>query len=441
MTELTEERSGGAVSRVFRFVGDCLREMTRGSWRYWTWMAVLAAMLAVGAWSYAQQLSEGLVVTNLTNQVSWGFYIANFTFLVGVAAAAVMIVIPAYIFHREDIKDVVLMGDTMAIAAVTMAILFVVVDLGRPDRLWHLLPGIGIFNLPQPMLAWDVIVLNGYLALNIGISAYVVYCHYRGCEPKLRYYFPFVVVAIFWAISIHTVTAFLYSANSGRPFWSNPLLAPRFIASAFCSGPALMIIGLQIIRRVSRYPIKQSVINHLALVMAVSLQITLFLIGAELFTEFYNEGEHAASIRYLFLGLDGHGALTPWIWTALLFLGIATFIGTVHPLRQNVITMNIACVLTVAGVWIEKGMGMIIPAFVPTPIGEIYEYAPTPIEIGVTIGIWGLGLMIFTLLAKAAIPIACGGLRAPDAEQAAPRCDVRGPAGDQAGTATAASTN
>jgi molybdopterin-containing oxidoreductase family membrane subunit len=102
--------------------------------------------------------------------------------------------------------------------------------------------------------------------------------------------------------------------------------------------------------------------------------------------------------------------------------------------------MNIACVLTVAGVWIEKGMGMIIPAFVPTPIGEIYEYAPTPIEIGVTIGIWGLGLMIFTLLAKAAIPIACGGLRAPDAEQAAPRCDVRGPAGEQAGTATAAST-
>ena len=439
MTELTENSGGGAVSRVFRFVADCLREMVHGSWRYWTWMAVLAAMLAVGAWSYAQQLSDGLVVTDMTNQVSWGFYIANFTFLVGVAAAAVMIVIPAYIFHRDDIKDVVLMGDTMAIAAVTMAILFVVVDLGRPDRLWHLLPGIGIFHFPESMLAWDVIVLNGYLALNIGISAYVVYCHYRGCEPKLRYYFPFVVVAIFWAISIHTVTAFLYSANSGRPFWSNPLLAPRFIASAFCSGPALMIIGLQIIRRVSRYPIKQSVINHLALVMAVSLQITLFLIGAELFTEFYNEGEHAASIRYLFLGLDGHDALTPWIWTALLFLGIATFIGTVHPLRQNVITMNIACVLTVAGVWIEKGMGMIIPAFVPTPIGEIYEYTPTLIEIGVTIGIWGLGLMIFTLLAKAAIPIACGGLRAPDAKQAAPRCDVRGPAGEQAGTATAAS--
>jgi len=414
------------MSSIFYFFRDCLREILRGSWRYWAWVGLLLGLIAFGGWFYVQQLTEGLVVTNMTNQVSWGFYIANFTFLVGVAAAAVMLVIPAYIFHRDDIKDVVLMGDTMAIAAVTMAILFVVVDLGRPDRLWHLIPGIGRFNFPESMLAWDVIVLNGYLLLNLAISAYVIFCHYEGCEPKLRRYFPFVVVAIFWAISIHTVTAFLYSANSGRPFWSNPLLAPRFIASAFCSGPALMIIGLQIIRKVSGYPLHQSVINHLALVMAVALQVTLFLIGAELFTEFYNEGHHAASVRYLFLGLDGHDALVPWVWTALVLLGVATLIGMIHPLRRNVITMNIACVLTIAGVWIEKGMGMVVPAFVPTPIGEIYEYTPTLTEIAVTIGIWGIGLLLFTVLAKAAIPIECGLLRKPGVDNPAPLCKVQG---------------
>ena len=415
----------GPFGRLARFFGDALREMLHGSWRYWAWVGLLSAMIAAGVWSYVQQLGEGLVVTNMSNQVSWGFYIANFTFLVGVAAAAVMLVIPAYIFNRKDIKDVVLMGDTMAIAAVTMAILFVVVDLGRPDRLWHLIPGIGRFHFPESMLAWDVIVLNGYLLLNIGISAYVIYCHYNGCEPRMRRYFPFVVLAIFWAISIHTVTAFLYSANSGRPFWHNPLLAPRFIASAFCSGPALMIIGLQVIRRVSGYPLQQSVIDHLALVMAVSLQVTLFLIGAELFTEFYNEGAHAASVRYLYLGLDGHGALTPWVWTALGLLGIATFIGSVHPLRLNPVTLNIACVFTVVGVWVEKGMAMIIPAFVPTPIGEIFEYTPSLVELGVTLGVWGIGLLIFTLLAKAAIPIECGVLRAPGVEASpAPGCAV-----------------
>lgn len=395
------------------FLRDCIGTWFKGSWRYWLWITFLLGVIGFGAWHYWFQLTEGLVVTNMSNQVSWGFYIANFTFLVGVAAAAVMIAIPAYIFNRKDIKDVVLMGDTMAIAAVTMAILFVLADLGRPDRIWHLIPGIGSFNFPQSMLVWDVLVLNGYLLLNAGISFYVIYCHYRNCEPKLGYYFPFVILAILWAISIHTVTAFLYSANSGRPFWSNALLAPRFIASAFASGPALMILGLQLIRRVSGYPIAQSVIDHLALVMTIALQITLFFIGAELFTEFYNEGEHAASARYLYFGLDGHQALVPWIWTALGVLAIAVFIGSIHPLRRNVLAMNVACVLTVVGVWIEKGMGMVIPAFIPTPIGEIFEYSPSPTELAVSLGIWGLGLLLFTLLAKAALPIECGLLRRP----------------------------
>ncbi len=299
------------------FLRDCLRSIFSGSWRYWLWVVFLLGVIGFGGWHYWLQITQGLVVTNLTNQVSWGFYIANFTFLVGVAAAAVMLAIPAYIFNRHDIKDVVLMGDTMAIGAVTMAILFVLVDLGRPDRIWHLLPGIGRFNFPDSLLVWDVIVLNGYLLLNAGISFYVIYSRYQGSEPQLRRYFPFVVVAIFWAISIHTVTAVLYSANSGRPFWSNALLAPRFIASAFASGPALMILGLQVIRRVSGYPIHQSVLDHLALVMTVALQVTLFFVGAELFTEFYNETEHAASARYLYFGLDGHAALVPWILIGL----------------------------------------------------------------------------------------------------------------------------
>jgi molybdopterin-containing oxidoreductase family membrane subunit len=396
---------------VWHFIWLSFSHLFRGRPIYWAWVTLLLVLIAAGGWHYYLQLRDGLIVTNMTNQVSWGFYISNFTFLVGVAAAAVMLVVPAYIFHRKDIKDVVLMGDTMAIAAVTMAILFVVVDLGRPDRFWHLIPGIGRFNFPDSMLAWDVIVLNGYLLLNLGISFYIVYNHYRGRDPKESHYFPWVLLAIFWAISIHTVTAFLYSANSGRPFWHNPLLAPRFIASAFASGPALMAIGLQIIRAVSDYPIRQSVINHLALVTAIALQVTLFFLLAELFTEFYNEGEHAASARYLFLGLHGHSGLTPWIWTAVLLLSIAVVTLMIHPLRTNPLTMNIAFVLTIIGVWIEKGMGLVIPAFIPTPIGEIYEYTPTFTEVMVSVGIWAFGLLLFTLFAKAALPIQCEFLR------------------------------
>lgn len=398
-------------STLPRFLLSSLGYLVRGKPLYWLWVLFLLAIIALGGWFYLHQLREGLVVTNMTNQVSWGFYISNFTFLVGVAAAAVMLVVPAYIFHRRDIKDVVLMGDTMAIAAVTMAILFVVVDLGRPDRFWHIIPFIGRFNVPESMLAWDVIALNGYLLLNLGISFYIVFNHYRGKSPRESSYFPWVLLAIFWAISIHTVTAFLYSASSARPYWHNALLAPRFIASAFASGPALMAIGLQIIRRISDYPIRQSVIQHLALVTAIALQVTLFFMLAELFTDFYNEGEHALSARYLFFGLDGHNALTPWIWTAAALLGTAMVILMIHPLRHNPVTMNVAFVLTAVGVWIEKGMGLVIPGFVPTPIGEIYEYAPSLTEIMVTLGIWAFGLLLFTLLAKAALPVQCKFLR------------------------------
>jgi len=332
---------------------------------------------------------------------------------VGVAAAAVLLVVPAYVFDRRDIRTLVLMGDAMAIAAVTMAMLFVFVDLGRPDRIWHLLPGIGRLNFPHSMLAWDLIVLSGYLLLNLGISFYLVFCRYRGRHPRLKYYFPFVIVAILWAIAIHTVTAFLFSANTGRGYWHSALLAPRLIASAFCSGPALMILGLQIIRQVSNYPVPRSVIDHLALVMTLCLQITLFFVLAELFTDFYNEGKQAASARYLYFGLDGHRALAPWIWTALALLGVATLIGSLHPLRRRLLTLNIACVLTIVGVWIEKGMGLVVPGFVPTPIGEIYEYAPSVGEIAIAAGIWGIGLLVFTLLAKVAVLIGRGELRAP----------------------------
>ena len=224
-------------------------------------------------------------------------------------------------------------------------------------------------------------------------------------EPQLKLYFPFVVLAIVWAISIHTVTAFLFSANPARPYWHTALLGPRFIASAFVSGPALIILTFQVVRKVSSYPVNQSVIDLLALIMAFALQITLFFVGAELFTDFYNEGAHAASIRYLFLGLHGFGSLTPWIWTALIFNLTAVIILTIHPLRRNMLTLNIACVLSFVGIWIEKGMGLVVPGFIPTPLGEIFEYSPTAVEFAVSAGIWALGILIFTVLAKFVIAV------------------------------------
>src|SRR5512135_1105226 len=240
-----------AIRNYLVFLGRCGRLAFAGDWRYYTWMGVLTVFCLLGLNAYARQFASGLVVTGMSDEVSWGVYIANFTFLVGVAAAAVMMVIPVYIYQNEELHELVIFGELLAVAAILMCLAFVTVDLGRPDRFWHLIPGIGQLNFPASMLSWDVIVLNGYLLLNLHICGYLLYCRYRGRTPAKWFYIPFVFIAIVWAISIHTVTAFLYVGLGGRPFWNSAIVGPRFLASAFAAGPALIILALQVIRRVT----------------------------------------------------------------------------------------------------------------------------------------------------------------------------------------------
>ncbi len=397
------------------FFADRLRQVFRGGRLYWTWVAGLGLVVLVGIFFYWRQLEQGLIVTGMSDQVSWGAYIANFTYLVGIAAAAVMLVIPAYVFHREDVKHVVLIGEGIAVAAVIMSILFVVVDLGRPDRIWHMIPWVGRLHFPASLLAWDIVVLTGYLVLNLTIPFYMLFSRYRGREPSVRLYFPAVLVSIAWAISIHTVTAFLFSSNVARPFWHTAVLGPRFLASAFTAGPALIVLALQIIDRNTPFKVHSSVIDLMALITTVALQINLFLVGAEIFTDFYFRTEDVAAATYLYLGLDGANKLVPWIWSAILLDLVAAIMLTVHPLRRRRVFLSIACVLAIVGVWIEKGMGLVVPGFVPTPLGEVFEYSPQWGEVFVSAGIWALGMLIFTTLAKAAIPIELGQIRRPTA--------------------------
>jgi Ni/Fe-hydrogenase subunit HybB-like protein len=446
-----------------------------------------------------------------------------------------------------------------------MCLAFVTVDLGRPDRFWHLIPGIGKFNFPHSMLAWDVIVLNGYLLLNVHICGYLLYCRYNGRKPAKWFYIPFVFVAIFWAITIHTVTAFLYVGLGGRHFWNSAIVGPRFLASAFTAGPALIILAMQVVRRVTasvpstngqmlsrksttpalksrpatandleqlashlpefravptevqkgilatstiidadpgdallrqgeiethaffilkgrvvvqreengRFRITRSVgpgeqfgessalaatartgtaiveepaqvlrlsaeslrkiiktpqlskvvrvrmserlmITDRALmilrgIVQVSMLINVFLLLNEVFKEFYSKSKNVASSTYLFFGLEGHHALVPWIWTAVTFNLIAMFL-LMLPLTRSLKYLNIACVLAIVGIWIEKGMGLVVPGFIPTPLGEIVEYSPSLNETLICLGIWAFGFLAYTVFLRMSVPILQGRL-------------------------------
>ncbi len=322
------------------------------------------------------------------------------------AAAAVMLVIPAYVYRNKELHHLVIFGELLGVASIVMCLLFVNVDLGRPDRFMHLF---WRFNFPISMLTWDVIALGGYLILNMHICGYLIYCVYRRRKPSPLFYIPFVFVAIAWAISIHTVTAFLYVGLGGRPFWNSAIIAPRFLASAFAAGPAFIILTLQFIRYYSTYHVSDKALRLLRNIVTIALTINMFLLVCELFTEFYSGSAHMASTRYLFLGLHGHSALVPWIWTAIA-LNTGAMIILYSPLHRNLPGMNLACVMILLGIWIEKGMGLIVPAFIPSPLGEIVEYAPTFNETLVCFGIWAFGLLIYTIFVRITIPVLSGRL-------------------------------
>lgn len=383
-----------------RFLAKVFWRASEGTWVFYTWMFVLTAIALVGAHAWALQMANGMAVTAMTDHVSWGLYIANFTFLVGLAAGGVMMVVPAYLYDDHDMHDVVIIGELLAVAALIMALLFVVVDLGRPDRFWHMIPGIGRFHWPVSMLSWDVIVLNGYLLLNLHVCGYLIYTRYLGKKPDAKWYLPFVFLSIVWAFSIHTVTAFLYAGLGGRPFWNSALLAPRFLASAFVTGPAFIVLVLQLVRHFTNFSVPEGAIHRLLSILRVTVLINLFMLASEVFTIFYGGGAHASSARYLFMGLHGHAELVPWIWTAITFNVLAAIIIHTPALYQNRRVLNSALVLTFIGVWIEKGMGLIIPGFVPSTLHEIVPYTPSKTEWQVMAGVWALGLMIFTVAMK-----------------------------------------
>ena len=399
------------MNKLISFVSDYWRYVLTGGSKFYSWMGLLAVLSAIALYGFYLQNTEGLIVTGLTSQIHDGLYYANLVFLVGVAAGAVTIVFPAYVYHNEAMHKVSVLGEMLAISAVVMVMLFVFAHMGRPDRLWHMFPFVGIFNMPGSMLAWDVLVLNGYLMLNFACGFYYLFAKYSGTEVNKKIFMPLIYISIVWALSIHTVTAFLVATMPARPMWHHSMMPIRFIVTAFAAGPCLIILIFRIIRSNTKFWIEDAAINLLSVIVTWCLGLALFLSRSEVVIELYARTEHANGLYYLMFGLHGLTNLVPWFWGSLTAMLIAFAMFLTPSIRTNQKLLPIACVLAFGGIWVEKGMGLIVPGFIPSPIGEVTEYFPTLIEVMMTIGLWAMGFLLLTILLKGAIGIMLGDIK------------------------------
>ena len=380
-----------------------IEKSLKGDHIYWAWVAFLLVMIGIGFIAYMRQWDLGLGITGMGRDISWGLYIANFTFLVGVAASGVMVVLPYYLHNFKVFARITIFGEFLAVAAVTMAMLFIFVDLGQPARVFNII----LYPSPHSVLFWDMIVLSLYLILNIIIGWRTLEAEHQEEAPPI-WLKPLVFVSIPLAFSIHTVTAFIFSGLGARPFWLTALLAPRFLASAFASGPAILIIMCIIMRRFAKFDIGQEATQKIALIITYALSIHIFFFLVEIFTVFYGGiPEHVHHFEYL-LGRGGQSILTISAWISLILIWIA-FLLMINPqTRKTEGTLIYALLAVIIAVWIEKGLSFIVPGFIPSPLGEIARYSPTLAEIFITIGVWSVGILFLTVLYKVTVSIKKG---------------------------------
>ncbi|MBZ5628377.1 MAG: polysulfide reductase NrfD [Acidobacteriia bacterium] len=372
-----------------------------GSRRYWGWLAFLLVLIALGGVCYLRQLRYGLIVTGLSRDVTWGLYIAQFTFFVGVAASAVMVVLPYYLHDVRQFQKITILGELLAVSSVTMCMLFILVDMGQPARVLNVLR----YPTLHSLMFWDMVSLGGYLALNAVISVVMLSAERNGV-PAPRWIKPVAILSIPWAVSIHTVTAFLYSGLPGRTFWLTAILAPRFLASAFASGPALLILLCLLLRRLTSFDAGQEAIRKLGVIVAYAMSISVFFVLLELFTVFYSRiPEEMEHFRFLFVGLEGQRHLVPWMWSSVAAASVALVLLLVPRLRERDTVLAAASVLVFVSLWIEKGLGLIVGGFVPSPLGSVTRYSPTAPEWTIVLGVWAIGALMITVFYKITVSV------------------------------------
>lgn len=369
-----------------------------GDRRYWTWLGVLSVLILLGFLEWVHEQQVGLGLTALSRDVPWGLYIGQFVFCVGLGASALVVVLPYYLHDWKAFGKIAILGEILGMVSVVMAMLFIFVSIGQPVRL------INVFLYPHPnsLIFWDVLVLSGYVLLNAIITVSLLTAEREEVAPP-QWTKVLVPLSIPWAISIHTVTAFLLNGLAAHSYWMTPLLAPRFLASAFTSGSALLILLVSLLRRLGVFDAGMEAVRRLGWIAAYCVAVHIFFEAVEIFTTFYSRiPEPMQHFEFLFAG---SGLYVLWMWLSSLLAVGALLVFLIPSWRAQPQLLPLACAAAFISIWLDKGLGLMVGGFVPTSFGSIATYTPNLAEWTIVLGIWALGALLITVLFKITLSV------------------------------------
>ncbi|MCS7149305.1 MAG: polysulfide reductase NrfD [Caldimicrobium sp.] len=374
----------------------------RGGVWYWLWLLLLVSFIGLAFYFWLQEHHHGAgMLTGLHRDLTWGFHIGQLAFFVGVAASAVMIVLPYYFHNYKEFGKITVLAEFLAVGAVIIAMLSVFVVMGQPTRVLYVI----LNPTPNSLIFWDLTVLSTYLFLNLLCGWMVLHSEYKGTKYP-SWLKPFIYWAILWGPSIHIVTAFLLQGLPGRHYWLTAIMAPRFLASAFSAGPALLIVIALLLKKIANFNVGDKAIQTISKIVIYAFIINLLFLFFEVFTAFYSGiHSHMAPFLYLFFGYEGHREWVPVMWASMI-LGIVGLVLLLIPsLRRSETTLTLGAISIFLSVWIEKGVALMVGGFTPNVFETVTPYKPTIPEIMIATGVWSLGLLIITVLYKITLSV------------------------------------
>ncbi|MCI5188876.1 MAG: hypothetical protein D3905_03545 [Candidatus Electrothrix sp. AS4_5] len=408
----TTTQCASPAQKPIAFARDFCIYAVKGGKVYYSWLLFLSFFVLVGLVTTYIQMTTGLIVTGATDQIIWELFVSNFIHCPSIASAAVLVVTPAYIYKRKDMKQLAVIGEAIAMVFVIIGFNFIFFHMGRPDRFWHTIPGIGIFNFPSSVLTYDIIVLNVYLVLNAVAVFYYLYKHYVDQPLNTKFYTPLIWFAVAWGPFIHIITAFILSSNAQMAVWHSALMPFSFLAMAAAAGPALVIVIFLVIRKFTKLEIADSVIDFFSQVIIWGVGLLILMFAVEFFTELYPATHHAAPLEYAIKGHNGMKPYTPWFWGVMTVFVVQFLLLCNSKIRKSYnFLLPLICISVFLSVLIEKPSVLIFPAFSPTPLGEYAVYHPTLIEICNVLFIWASGFMLLTMILKGVVGVLVGDVR------------------------------